>query len=60
MNLTSKTAHGAIAGTAEVTAFVEQSSRSTRDKVDALLFTVTVVVTQLLFRAALLLRRWNY
>jgi hypothetical protein len=33
---------------------------STRDKVDALLFTVTVVVTQLLFRAAMLLRRWNY
>lgn len=59
MNLTPKTAHGAIAGTAEVTAFVDQS-RSTRDKVDALLFTVTVVVTQLLFRAAMLLRRWNY
>lgn len=60
MNLTSTTAHGAIARTAELTPFVGQSRMSTRDKVDALLFTVTVVVTQLLFRAAMLLRRWNY
>ena len=60
MNPTSKTANGAIAGAAELTAFVDQSGMSTRDKVDALLFTVTIVVTQLLFRAAMLLRRWNY
>jgi hypothetical protein len=60
MNRMSTTAHGAMARTTELTSFVNQGSMSTRDKVDALLFTVTVVVTQLLFRAAMLLRRWNY
>jgi hypothetical protein len=49
-----------MARTAELMPFVDRRSMSTRDKMDALLFTVTVVVTQLLFRAALLLRRWNY
>jgi hypothetical protein len=33
---------------------------SMRDKVDSLRFAVVIMVTQLLFRAALLLRRWNY
>lgn len=37
-----------------------QNTVSMRDKLDELRFTIVIVLTQLLFRTALLLRRWNY
>lgn len=37
-----------------------QNTVSMRDKLDELRFTMVIVLTQLLFRTALLLRRWNY
>ncbi|HKS67565.1 MAG TPA: hypothetical protein VJR26_10035 [Candidatus Acidoferrales bacterium] len=57
MNSTT-TANSSAMGT-EV-APLAQNTVSMRDKLDELRFTMVIVLTQLLFRTALLLRRWNY
>jgi hypothetical protein len=58
MNGTPTTAYGSMARTAEMAP--SEKGMSMRDKVDELRFAAVIVLTQLLFRAALLLRRWNY
>jgi hypothetical protein len=44
----------------EIVALAEERSPSLRDKAAELRLMIAIVVMQLLFRAALLLRRWNY
>jgi hypothetical protein len=58
MNRMSSTAHCSTVRTAEMVP--SDKAMSLRDKVDDLRFAAVIVLTQLLFRAALLLRRWNY